>query len=419
MSDATAAREKPLGPLTLIALGINGIVGVGIFVAPPQVASAFAPASGALLYLAIAAGCVPIALIYARLARAMPVDGGPALYASAAFGARVAQPVGGLVWLSALFSTAAVTRALAEWIAGALHRAALATPIALAVTAALAVANLRGLRLSAWLWTTLTFAKLAPLVAIAALGLRAAETTLASVTPSGPRGAAALAVLFALQGFEIVTLPAGQTRDASRTVPRATVASLLFAALLYSGVHWACARSLPDLAHANDAIADGAGALGGPRLRGAIALGVAASIGGITVGMHAMTPRYLAAIFADPASPTAALRSVVATAMLVAIGVAPLGLGALIDLSSVAVLVQYAMTAAAFARLAWLRRDGLARGELWLAFPATVVVVVLLAQARAVELVAAALAGALATVAARLASRRGSTDDAAPRGGGS
>ena len=79
-------ERPPLGPITLLALGINGIVGVGIFLSPPIVARAFPGSYGALAYVVVAMACLPIALVYARLSRALPSDGGPALYAERAFG---------------------------------------------------------------------------------------------------------------------------------------------------------------------------------------------------------------------------------------------------------------------------------------------------------------------------------------------
>ncbi|MFP2933463.1 hypothetical protein ACLESO_51615, partial [Pyxidicoccus sp. 3LG] len=49
---------------------------------------------------------------------------------------------------------------------------------------------------------------------------------------------AGLTVMFAYQGFEIVPVIAGQVRSSSRSVPMATVGSLLAAVLLYVGLVW-------------------------------------------------------------------------------------------------------------------------------------------------------------------------------------
>lgn len=398
MSSRDAERPAPrgratLGALTLLGLGVNGIVGVGIFVAPRSVAAAVPGPRGALLYLALALACVPVALVYARLSRAMPRDGGPALYAREAFGPGFAQAIAMLCWVSALFSTAAVTRALAERLAPG--RTGL---VAVALCLGLALVNARGLALSASAWTALTVLKLTPLLALAVLGLRAAAPAVPP-SPTGPLGPALLAILFSLQGFEIVALPAGQSTDAARTVPRATVASLVLAGALYAAVHLACVRATPTVGA--DAIPAAAGVLGGARLSRAVDLGVLFSIAGIVVGMHAMTPRYLAAVRPtdDRAAPPA--WALVPTAVLAAAFSASSSLAELLDLSSVAVLAQYGASAAALLVLARRRALGLGARDAWPVLPSFGVVAVLLLQARPRELLLAAGVTLGATVVLR------------------
>lgn len=405
-------ESRPLGPVTLLALGVNGIVGVGIFVAPPIVARAFPGSSGALAYLAIAVACLPIALVYATLARVLPHDGGPTLFAERAFGERVAVAIGALVAVSAVFSTAAVTRALAERIAIGLGLGLGTIVTAIALSVLLALVNLRGLKLSAWAWTTLTVAKLVPLIVLAALGSFARSSAHADAS-AGAKGPALLAVLFALQGFEIVPLPAGQARDAARTVPRATVAALVIAGALYAAVHLACARALPALATETSPIASAAAAVGGSALSRALGFGVLASMAGIVVGMHAMTPRYLAAVRARGrgAAATEPRGPIVVTAVVVSVLCSTSSLSELLDLASVAVLVQYALTACALLALAARRKEGLAPRDAWPVPLVLAVVVVLVVQAPVRDLVVAAVvAGLAALVSDRLASgARGGT----------
>jgi basic amino acid/polyamine antiporter, APA family len=402
-------KQKVLGFVSLLALGINGIVGVGIFVAPPTVARAVIGPRGALLYVAVALGCLPIALAYARLARAMPTDGGPMLYAERAFGTAAARALGVLVWISAIFSTSAVTRALADIVASWTKTPAVAPFAAVGLTLALLVVNLRGLRLSAMAWTILTALKLVPLIIIAVLGAfmvaRIAPQPVVTREPAS-MGRALLAILFALQGFEIVALPAGQARDPARTVPRATVVALLSAGVLYAAIHLGCARALPSLAEEGGAIPAAAAVLGGRWLAWAVSAGVVASIFGIVVGMHAMTPRYLTALVHPGLVTPVDVRSVVITAIVVAPFTAFTSLTSLVNLSSVAVLSQYAVTIVALAVLSWRRREGLRPMDAWPAPLAIVVVAILMAQARLREVgigLLVALAGAL--IASQMARR--------------
>jgi len=392
------SARPPLGPITLLALGINGIVGVGIFLSPPIVARAFPGAYGALAYVTVAIACLPIALVYARLSRALPRDGGPALYAEHAFGKRAADAIGGLVWVSALFSASAVTRALAERMT-----TSFAAFVAVGLSLGLALVNLRGLQLSAWMWTVLTVAKLTPLVTLATLGLFAAPTT--SFIAPEKRGAALLAILFSLQGFEIVALPAGQARDPETNVPRATIGALVAAGMLYGVIYLACARALPALSQSKSAISDAAAVLGGAKLASAVAAGVLASMGGIVVGMHAMTPRYLSAISGERSAPVP-VRSIAATAILIALLCSLSSLTELLDLSSISVLAQYATTSLALLVLSRRREHGLLARDAWPAPFALIVVAILLAQASLRELAIASAFAAVGIITARLLTPR-------------
>ncbi len=51
--------QRVLGLPTLLALGINGVVGVGIFFAVPEVAKAVPGPLGLLVYAAVVLACLP------------------------------------------------------------------------------------------------------------------------------------------------------------------------------------------------------------------------------------------------------------------------------------------------------------------------------------------------------------------------
>src|SRR5512146_2336445 len=111
---------RAIGPLQLLALGLNGIVGVGIFFAPAAVA-ARAPGLGTVAVFAVTGlALVPAALAFAALGRRFDEDGGPVVFARAAFGPRAAFLVGWVAYVSAFFSTSAVIAGLARASAPAL-----------------------------------------------------------------------------------------------------------------------------------------------------------------------------------------------------------------------------------------------------------------------------------------------------------
>ena len=70
---------------SIVLLGINGIVGTGIFLLPNKAYSIIGSASlGVLLFDAVIAGC--IALCFAEAASLFTRNGGPYLYAKHALG---------------------------------------------------------------------------------------------------------------------------------------------------------------------------------------------------------------------------------------------------------------------------------------------------------------------------------------------
>ena len=60
-------KTRPVGPLSLLALGVNGIVGVGIFFVPADLARR-APGMGSVcVFAATALALCPVAFCYAAL----------------------------------------------------------------------------------------------------------------------------------------------------------------------------------------------------------------------------------------------------------------------------------------------------------------------------------------------------------------
>ncbi|MFP2933462.1 amino acid permease [Pyxidicoccus sp. 3LG] len=162
------SQERPVGPLQLLALGVNGIVGVGIFFAPAEVA-ARAPGSGAILAFALTGlALVPVAFAFAVLGRRFAEDGGPIVFARAAFGERASFLVGWVAYVSAFLSTSAVVAGLSRALAPSLG---LDGPLGQRVLASVLVTVLAGvvasgIRVSARAWTALTVLKLLPLAAL-------------------------------------------------------------------------------------------------------------------------------------------------------------------------------------------------------------------------------------------------------------
>jgi len=178
-------------------------------------------------------------------------------------------------------------------------------------------------------------------------------------------------VLFAVQGFEIVPVPAGHVRK-PQSVAVATISSLVLAAALYVGLHLACVRALPSLEASSAPLVDAARSYGGSGLARLIGLGTTISALGIALGMVVMTPRYLATLGRSDGlggwlgacnERGVPARALWITGGLVG-GLIQLGtLEQLFALASIAVLTQYLSTAAALAWLGARAQRGLGRGD--------------------------------------------------------
>jgi basic amino acid/polyamine antiporter, APA family len=398
----TADAHKPLGFLALLALGINGTIGVGIFFAPTEVAASVPGGLGALVYLGTGLLMLPVAVVYGRLGARFAEDGGPYVWAKLSFGPGFAFLVGWLTYASALLSAATVASGLSEHLGGTLAQVAPGLGQkgwAVAIVLALSSATAAGLRLSAITWSGLTVLKLLPLIGLALLGAYAAVSghePVASV-PSTTRevdfGRAVLIVVFALQGFEVVPVLAGSTHSQAR-VPWAVVGTLVACTAFYGVLHAICVHALPNLAHQKAPLVAAAAALGGTTAGAIVSLGQTVSALGIAYGQYAVTPRYLSAL-----GHTDALGSFlgvedarrVPQRALWLTTAAVLGLLLSDALSSIAVLAQYAVATLALAWLAYRGVHGVPRREALWALPALVGIGLTALGAEAKELLATAM----------------------------
>ncbi len=392
-SDPGAEPRRALGVWSLLALGVNGIVGVGIFFTPNLVAGFVPGTSGVWAYALTLLALLPVAMTYARLGSRFDRDGGPYVWACAAFGPAAGFVVGFAAYASAVLSTSAVLAGLGEYTAPLLGFGGQKLAFSLLAALVFAAIVAAGLKPSAWAWSSLTVLKLLPLlllVAVFLVGGREAPTA-APAAHAVSWSRAVLLIVFPMQGFEIVPVPGSHVRSAKRAIPIATIGSLVLCAGLYMLIHWACVRSVGDLAASDAPLIAAARALGGARLAALVSAGTNISAIGIAFGMMAMTPRYLAALesrageFAlsgqEPQLEVPG-RALFVTLVLVVILLSWGALSRLFVLSSVAVLFQYSVSVLSLGWLALKRAHGLSARD---ALSAPLALVALLVVARAVE----------------------------------
>lgn len=353
-------ERRPLTRLDLAAIGVNAVVGSSIFLFPGKLAAMLGPAS-IVAFALTALALAPVALCFAEASSTRDRAGGPALYAQEAFGPLAGFSIGWLCWVTEIVSWAAVASGLAVYAAPfwpGIHGKA----VAAGSIAALAAVNLLGAKPGARVSTTMTIAKLLPLAAVALAGLPLWMRSPAALAPFAPHGwsklpGACFLAYFAFQGFEVVPVPAGESRAPGKDAPFAVLSALALAAVLYMLIQAAALAAVPGLAGSERPLADAGLALFGPAGERLIALGALISMVGFTAGCALGGPRYLVALgaeghipetFARPhartRAPAAAILLTAATAMAAAL---VLDFDRLIDFGNVVIGAQYLSTCAA------------------------------------------------------------------------
>jgi amino acid transporter len=236
-----AATRRDVGIWGAAFLALNGMIGAAIFGLPGKLDAAvggFAP----ILLLIAGFGVMLIALVYADLASRFDSSGGPQLYASAAFGRFIGFQAGWMLYAARAAALAAnanvlVAYALVLW-------PSLNGPATIIVTVTgITLVNIIGVRRAVDTLGGMTMLKLVPLLLIGALGLLLATPAAPELPEFSAVEGVALAALYAFVGFEAATIPAGETRDPRRTIPRALLLTVAGVTLLYVLVQLAYSAS--------------------------------------------------------------------------------------------------------------------------------------------------------------------------------
>lgn len=351
--------RRALGRLDVTCLGLNAIVGSGIFLLPDDLYRELGVWSP-LAFVCCALGLLPVAWCYAQAARTADSNGGPYIYTRAVFGDRAGFAIGWMCFANAVFSFAAVASAAAAYAAHLVP--ALAGHLTQKVVACLLVGtfttlNYLGAKPAALTVNLFTFAKFLVLLLITACLLPRTQLGVfgAGAPPSwSGLSHATFIALFAAQGFEVVPVPAGETRSPQRVVPFAIFSAMFVASVLYVVVQTALVTSSANLTLETDTpLADAALAVA-PWLGAVIAWGGLVSTLGFVSGSALGTPRYLFAMGAARQLPHLLAHvhprfgsphvAILATAGAALACVLPFDYRSLLGMSNVAVASQYLAT---------------------------------------------------------------------------
>jgi amino acid transporter len=293
LSEAKLGRH--VGLAGAILLSFNGAVGAGIFALPGTLLADFGAFSPWLFPL-VALGAMLIVLPFARSVAAFPDSGGPATYGRV-FGRLPGFELGWVYYISRAAAFAAnanvLTAYAARWWAGA-DQGVVRAALLIGITAALAAINIAGVKRSLAVLGGLTLLKALPLalITIAAIILAFPPPAPGAFPPLGALESGMLVVYYAFIGFENLTVPAGETREPERALPRAIFISMAAMTLLYFLVQLAFVSALPGGGmDEKTPLIDLGGWVAGPAGIALITFTVIASLAGNLHSNLAATPR--------------------------------------------------------------------------------------------------------------------------------
>lgn len=291
--------KSQLGFGSMILLGINGIVGSGIFLLPGQVMHV-AGMWSIVVYLFVTLLVLAIAWCFAQCAALFSRNGGAYVYAKEAFGDFIGFEIGLMRWAVGIMAWASLAVGLVTALSS-IWPQALQEPIRslfiVSLLIALGAINTYGVTLFKHLNNLVTVAKLIPLVLFVMLGALYIQP--AHYTPlqwegleMGAFGAASLIIFYAFGGFETLVVAAGEMQNPKKNLPWAVMIVISFCSLLYFLIQLIAIGLLGEhLASSLTPIADAAQILLGDSGKWIVTLTMLISIGGINIYASFITPR--------------------------------------------------------------------------------------------------------------------------------
>ncbi|MBI2472587.1 MAG: amino acid permease [Planctomycetes bacterium] len=291
-------------------LGINSVVGAGIFLLPGQL---FHLAGNAALWVFPLCGvlCFIISLCFAEMGGMYSKTGGAYLYAREAFGPFVGFLVGWMMWLSSIIGWASVASGFGLYLEYFLPTGNgwLSKTILAGLIIVLSAINYFGVKPGAKTINFFTVGKLMSLFIFIGVGLFFMHGNNPSLPTfnkgvqggflDGNFNAAAIVALYAYTGFEFVVVPAEEMRRPQRDIPRVLFLVLMIATGLYIVIQIVATGTFPGLAASDKPLADAARYFMGTGGGVIIGVGALLSIGGINAGIALTSPRSLYVLSVD------------------------------------------------------------------------------------------------------------------------
>ena len=279
-----------------IALVLNGLIGAGIF-ALPGAAAAKLGSYSPLVFVVCATMMLPVFMSVGSVASHFDKTGGPVEYTRHAFGPFWSFVTGWLFYFGGIAAMSANTNAFVnylgtywDWFGGGAGRLFMISAVCLILTFINVIGVKQGVR-TLYIFSLLKLGPLALVVLFGLATLHLHPITASVLPPPSTFSQALVLVVYAFVGFEWALVPAGESKNPKRDIPRALLFTLLGTTLLYVVIQFICVAALDNPGASKAPLADVARVLWGPA--GAVLLTAAAifSIAGNLSGSMLSVPR--------------------------------------------------------------------------------------------------------------------------------
>lgn len=282
----------------VLFIGINGVIGGGIFLLPGQVAS-LAGNKSLLAYLLAGIIAILIGLAFAEASSMFTKTGGSMVYVEKAMGKTIAFTVGWMGWLTFVIGWASLSNGLVSYIIALIPSIApYKYIIIISLVVLLCSLNSFGVRKGSWTIVFFSIVKLIPLTLLVIWGLFTLSHTplhIGQIDSAKNFGKAVLVLIFAYGGFEMATIPQGEMVNPRKSAAIGVLGTLIGVTLFYMLIQLAAQHLDPTLATSNAPLANAGKAMfiGGGTI---MTIGAVLSIFGTKSGVALSSPRILYAL---------------------------------------------------------------------------------------------------------------------------
>ncbi len=269
-SESDNSLRRSLGPLSLISLGVGGIIGAGIFTLTGVAAAQNAGPGLVISFVLAAIGCVFAGLCYSEFSTMIPISGSAYTYAYATMGEMIAWIIGWDLILEYSVGAATVSIGWSQTLVAFLHSLGIDLPArliaspfqpatlpdgsvvyglinlpAVIIVVLISVLLITGIRESAGVNNFIVILKVSVILVFIAIGWSyihpANLTPLIPPNTSGKFGefgyggllAGAGVIFFAYIGFDAVSTAAQESKVPKRDMPIGIIGSLVICTVLF------------------------------------------------------------------------------------------------------------------------------------------------------------------------------------------